>query len=59
MSEGLVKQKPYSGWEVASSTSEDAWELYTLRSSLEDLTAQLAAANPNRRQPIEAAFEDL
>jgi DNA-binding GntR family transcriptional regulator len=59
MSEGLVNQKPYSGWEVASLTSKDAWELYTLRSSLEGLAAQLAAANPNRKKPIEAAFDDL
>ncbi|WP_081492589.1 GntR family transcriptional regulator [Bradyrhizobium genomosp. I (2014)] len=59
MSEGLVKQKPYSGWEVASLTSRDAWELCTLRSSLEGLAAQLAAANPNRRRPIEAAYDDM
>jgi DNA-binding GntR family transcriptional regulator len=59
MSEGLVMQKPYSGWEVASLTSKDAWELYTLRSSLEGLAAQLAASNPNRSQPIEAAFDQL
>lgn len=59
MSEGLVVQKPYSGWEVANLTSRDAWELYTLRSSLESLAAQLAASNPNRNEPIEAAFEEL
>src|SRR5258708_28941665 len=59
MSEGLVVQKPYSAWEVASLTSGDAWELYTLRSSLEGLAAQLAAGNPNRSKPIEAAFNDL
>lgn len=59
MSEGLVKQKPYSGWEVASLTSRDAWELYTLRSSLEGLAAQLAAGNPSRKKPIEEAFNDL
>ncbi len=59
MSEGLVVQKPYSGWEVASLTSRDAWELYTLRSSLEGLAAELAASNPNRNKPIEAAFDDL
>jgi DNA-binding GntR family transcriptional regulator len=59
MSEGLVVQKPYSAWEVASLTSRDAWELYTLRSSLEGLAAQLAAGNPNRSKPIEAAFNDL
>ncbi len=59
MTEGLVKQKPYSGWEVASLTSRDAWELYTLRSSLEGLAAQLAAGNPNRRKAIEDAFDGL
>ena len=59
MSEGLVVQKPYSGWEVASLTSQDAWELYTLRSSLEGLAAQLAANNPNRNKPIDAAFDEL
>lgn len=59
MSEGLVVQKPYSGWEVASLTSRDAWELYTLRSSLEGMAAQLAASNPHRSKPIEAAFDEL
>jgi DNA-binding GntR family transcriptional regulator len=59
MSEGLVVQKPYSGWEVARLSSRDAWELYTLRASLEGLAAQLAAGNPQRRKPIEAAFEKL
>jgi DNA-binding GntR family transcriptional regulator len=59
MSEGLVVQKPYSGWEVARLSSRDAWELYTLRASLEGLAAQLAAGNPNRRKPIEAAFDKL
>lgn len=42
--EGLVRQIPYTGWEVAALTAQDAWELYTLRSSLEALAARLAAA---------------
>jgi DNA-binding GntR family transcriptional regulator len=46
--EGLVHQIPYTGWEVASLTAHDAWELYTLRSSLEALAARLAA---DRRGP--------
>lgn len=33
--EGLVVLKPYSGWSVAALTSNDAWELSTLRASLE------------------------
>jgi DNA-binding GntR family transcriptional regulator len=59
MSEGLVAQKPYAGWEVASLTSRDAWELYTLRSSLEGMAARLAARNPERRGLIEPAFDKL
>lgn len=42
--EGLVHQIPYTGWEVARLTAQDAWELYTLRSSLEALAARLAAS---------------
>lgn len=41
--EGLVHQIPYTGWEVVRLTARDAWELYTLRSSLEALAARLAA----------------
>jgi len=59
MSEGLMVQRPYAGWEVAPLTSQDAWELYTLRSSLEGLAARLAARNPERRKLIEPAFEKL
>lgn len=49
--EGLVRQIPYTGWEVVPLTAQDAWELYTLRSSLEGLAARLAA----RRRGDEAA----
>lgn len=41
--EGLVIQVPYTGWMVARLTAKDAWELVTLRSSLETLAATLAA----------------
>ena len=41
--EGLVHQIPCTGWEVARFGVQDAWELYTLRSSLEALAARLAA----------------
>lgn len=47
VAEGLVAQRPYSGWQVVSLSSYDAWELYTLRGSLEALAARLAAANMN------------
>ena len=41
--EGLVVQHAYTGWEVFSLSSQDARELYTLRSCLEGLAARLAA----------------
>lgn len=41
--EGLVVQYPYRGCLVISLSSQDAWELYTLRSTLEGLAAKLAA----------------
>lgn len=41
--EGLLVLLPYIGWEVMSITSHDAWELYTLRQSLEALAARLAS----------------
>lgn len=44
-SEGLVVQHAYTGWEVFSLSSDDARELYTLRSCLEGLAARLAAEN--------------
>jgi DNA-binding GntR family transcriptional regulator len=42
--EGLIDQIPYTGWTVMSLNAHDAWELYTLRSSLEALGARLVAA---------------
>lgn len=41
--EGLVIQYPYRGCMVVNLSSQDAWELLTLRSSLEGLAAKLAA----------------
>jgi len=59
VAEGLVSQRPYAGWEVVRLTSRDAWELYTLRSSLEGLASRLAAVNPDRHRTIEQAFSKL
>jgi DNA-binding GntR family transcriptional regulator len=61
VAEGLVTQRPYSGWQAVSLSSHDAWELYTLRGSLEALAARLAAANMNetRRQQLWEAFVHL
>ncbi len=48
--EGLTKLVPYTGWTVVALTAKDAWELYTLRSSLERLAAQLVASKLDRRK---------
>jgi DNA-binding GntR family transcriptional regulator len=58
--EGLIHQIPYTGWEVASLTGHDAWELYTLRSSLEGLAARLAAERePEAKKSVHEAFATL
>jgi DNA-binding GntR family transcriptional regulator len=61
VAEGLVAQRPYSGCQVVSLSSHDAWELYTLRGSLEALAARLAATNMNEtcRQKLWEAFGRL
>ncbi|RTL49786.1 MAG: GntR family transcriptional regulator [Bradyrhizobiaceae bacterium] len=59
--EGLIVQVPYTGWTVMTLTARDAWELYTLRASLEGLAAKLAAAEltDEDRLQLEAAFARL
>lgn len=59
--EGLVVQVPYTGWEVTTLTSEDAWELYTLRSSLEALGARLLVERltPQMEETLWNAFNAL
>jgi DNA-binding GntR family transcriptional regulator len=61
VTEGLVVQRPYSGWDVANLSSQDAWELSTLRSSLEALAARLTAErlDDGGRAAIETAFSEL
>lgn len=61
VAEGLVVQRPYSGWDVTTLSSQDAWELSTLRSSLEALAARLTAErlDAGGRGAIQAAFDQL
>src|SRR5262249_20396015 len=59
--EELVDQVAYTKWMVRTLSKRDAWELYTLRGSLEGLAARLAA---ERRTPatvtaLHAAFDRL
>jgi DNA-binding GntR family transcriptional regulator len=59
--EGLVVQIPYKGCAVLELSSQDAWELYTLRSALEGLAAKLAAAamTTDKAKILNLAFEQL
>ncbi|ABZ74989.1 transcriptional regulator, GntR family [Shewanella halifaxensis HAW-EB4] len=43
VNEGLVIQKPYSGWQVVEINQQDLWELYHLRVALESEAAAMAA----------------
>ncbi|MGH8000206.1 MAG: GntR family transcriptional regulator [Brasilonema sp.] len=59
--EGLVIQLPYKGCTVSGLSSQDAWELYTLRSALESLAARLAAVaiTPSQAKELNAALQQL
>lgn len=59
--EGLIVQSPYRGCTVTSLSSQDAWELYTLRGSLEGLAAKLAAEaiTPGKVDILQAALQRL
>lgn len=59
--EGLVIQVPYTGWAVTSLTSGDAWELYTLRGSMEALAARLLAESldADKEAQLQQAMEAL
>lgn len=61
LSEGLVGLQPYSGWHVLKLGSQDAWELFTLRSCLEALASRLAAGNidDNGRAALQDSFRNL
>jgi DNA-binding GntR family transcriptional regulator len=61
VNEGLVVQEPYTDWQVASLSGADAWELYTLRASLEALGTGLAVATLTQegQQMIVAALDAL
>lgn len=45
--EGLIIQRPYSGWEISPLSPQDATELYSLRDCLESMAARLAAERIN------------
>lgn len=57
--EGLVVQIPYVGWSVMTLSADDAWELYTLRASLEALAARLVARSVGAPETREAVRKEL
>lgn len=59
--EGLLTLVPYTGWTVVSLSAQDVWELYTLRSAVERLAAQLVASSiaPAKITRLDEAFDVL
>ena len=59
--EDLVDQVAYTKWTVPEMSDRDAWELYTLRGSLEGLAARLAAQRrtPDSMSALQTAFARL
>lgn len=62
--EGLLVQVPYTGWTVMTLSARDAWELYTLRASLEALASRLVArrrrtGDAGVAEALTAAFDRL
>ncbi len=59
--EGLIDQVAYTKWMVPERSHGDAWELYTLRGSLEGLAARLVAQRqrPESIAAVQKAFERL
>lgn len=59
--EGLIQQVAYTKWMLPEFSQADAWELYTLRGTLEGMAARLAAQHrtPDCVVSLKAAFERL
>ena len=59
--QGLVEQVAYTKWSVPDLKAQDAWELYTLRASLEGLASYLAAEamTPAAQTSLKVSFERL
>lgn len=59
--EGLIQQVAYTKWMLPEFSQTDAWELYTLRGTLEGMAARLAAQHrtPDCVVSLKAAFERL
>jgi DNA-binding GntR family transcriptional regulator len=61
VAEGLIVQEPYRGYSVRSLTSRDAWELFTLRNTLEAFAARLLAETitEEKRDRLDQAYDKV
>lgn len=59
--EGLIQQVAYTKWMLPEFSHADAWELYTLRGTLEGMAARIAAEHctADGVATLQAAFERL
>ena len=59
--EGLIQQVAYTKWMLPEFSNSDAWELYTLRGTLEGMAARLAAKHRTADcvLTLKAAFDRL
>lgn len=59
--EGILIQIPYTGWQVPELSADGAWELWTVRGSLERLAARLVTQSDDEKvkRGIKIAFESL
>lgn len=59
--EGIIRYEPYKGNYIHPLSSDDAWEIYTLRNALEALAANLAATSITAQGRIDlaASLENL
>ncbi len=58
---GFLETEPYKGTSVRSFTTDELWEVYTVRGALESLAARLAAENltPADGERLEAILEEM
>lgn len=59
--EGLIIQEPYLGYSVRSLNSRDAWELFTLRNSLESFAAGILSDSMTdaKKKRLDAAYQHV
>jgi DNA-binding GntR family transcriptional regulator len=59
--EGLIVQEPYLGYSVRSLSSRDAWELFTLRNSMESFAAKILSESMSekKKKRLDSAYQNV